>query len=108
GQEREIIADQDADRPRWAPDGKRFLFLSTKEGGSQIWLADFDTSSGRVTGPHKLTSIATEADGPIWSPDGRNILFVSNVYPECKDAACHQKKFAESEQTKIKYTIFIH
>src|SRR5258708_10038449 len=22
GQEREIIADQDADRPRWAPDGK--------------------------------------------------------------------------------------
>src|SRR3954462_11252797 len=31
--EREIIADQDADRPRWAPDGKRFAFLSTKEGG---------------------------------------------------------------------------
>src|ERR1035438_4348188 len=27
GQEREIIADQDADRPRWAPDGKRFAFL---------------------------------------------------------------------------------
>src|SRR5438067_13188149 len=24
--EREIIADQDADRPRWAPDGKRFAF----------------------------------------------------------------------------------
>src|SRR5437660_12793713 len=41
GQEREIIADQDADRPRWAPDGKRFAFLSTKENGSQIWIADF-------------------------------------------------------------------
>jgi dipeptidyl aminopeptidase/acylaminoacyl peptidase len=27
GQEKEIIADQDADRPRWAPDGKRFAFL---------------------------------------------------------------------------------
>src|SRR5580698_670124 len=37
GQEREIIADQDADRPRWAPDGKRFAFLSAKEGGSQVW-----------------------------------------------------------------------
>ncbi len=36
--EREIIADQDADRPRWAPDGKRFAFLSTKEGGSQVGL----------------------------------------------------------------------
>jgi len=108
GQEREIIAAQDADRPRWAPDGKRFLFLSTKEGGSQIWLADFDTSSGRVTGPHKLTSIATEADGPIWSPDGRNILFVSNVYPECTDEACNQKKVEESAHTKIKALIFTH
>ena len=29
GQEREIIAEQDADRPRWAPNGKRFAFLST-------------------------------------------------------------------------------
>src|SRR5215471_2231566 len=33
GQEREIIGDQNADRPRWAPDGKRFVFISTKEGG---------------------------------------------------------------------------
>jgi dipeptidyl aminopeptidase/acylaminoacyl peptidase len=108
GQERAIITAQDADRPRWAPDGKRFLFLSTKEGGSQIWIADFDTSSGTVTRTHKLTSIATEADGPIWSPDGKNILFVSNVYPECKDEACNQKKLDESAHTKIKALIFTH
>ena len=108
GQERAIITTQDADRPRWAPDGKRFLFLSTKEGGSQIWIADFDPSSGTVTGTHKLTSIATEADGPIWSPDGKNILFVSNVYPECKDEACNQKKLDESAHTKIKALIFTH
>src|SRR5882724_3211951 len=25
--ERELIPDQDGDRPRWAPDGKRFAFL---------------------------------------------------------------------------------
>src|SRR5436309_5980597 len=29
--EKEIISDQDADRPRWAPDGKHFAFISTKE-----------------------------------------------------------------------------
>src|SRR5437899_9667413 len=27
--ERILISDQDADRPRWAPDGKRFAFIST-------------------------------------------------------------------------------
>src|SRR5271157_3409886 len=34
-----LIADQDGDRPRWAPDGKRFAFISTKDGGSQVWIA---------------------------------------------------------------------
>jgi dipeptidyl aminopeptidase/acylaminoacyl peptidase len=108
GQERAIITAQDADRPRWAPDGKRFLFLSNKEGGSQIWIADFNTSSGMVTATHKLTSIATEVDGPTWSPDGKNILFASNVYPECKDEACNKKKLDESAQTKVKALIFTH
>src|SRR6266853_3309432 len=63
GQEREIIADQDADRPRWAPDGKRFAFLSTKEGGSQVWVADFDGATGTVTAVPRLTDTATEASG---------------------------------------------
>ena len=56
GSERVLIADQDGDRPRWAPDGKRFAFLSNKEGGSQVWIADFDSAAGAVTGVHKLTA----------------------------------------------------
>src|SRR5579863_3482833 len=76
-QEREIIADQDADRPRWAPDGKRFAFLSTKEGGSQVWIAEFDGTAGKVRATSKLTAIASEASGELWSPDGKNILFTS-------------------------------
>src|SRR3984957_16618862 len=77
GQEREIIADQDADRPRWAPDGKRFAFLSTKEGGSQVWIADFDGATGTVKDMWKQTAIPTEASGELWSPDGENIIFTS-------------------------------
>ncbi len=111
--EHELIADQDADRPRWAPDGKRFAFLSTKEGGSQVWIADFDGAAGTVTGVHKLTSIATEASGELWSPDGKNILFTSDVYPECDgapeaEAACNAKKVEEAEQSKVKALIFDH
>ena len=41
--ERILIPDQDGTRPRWAPDGKRFAFISNKEGGSQVWIADFDS-----------------------------------------------------------------
>ncbi|HEX6502267.1 MAG TPA: S9 family peptidase [Terriglobales bacterium] len=109
--ERKIIKDQDADRPRWAPDGKRFLFLSKKEDGSQVWIADFDAATGTVTGTHKLTSIATEADGPIWSPDGKNIAFTSDVYPECDRAPeqeqdCNAKKLAEAEKSPVKALIF--
>ncbi|HEX4782988.1 MAG TPA: prolyl oligopeptidase family serine peptidase, partial [Candidatus Sulfotelmatobacter sp.] len=111
--EREIIADQDADRPRWAPDGKHFAFLSTKEAGSQVWIAEFNDLDGLVTGVHKLTSITTEANGELWSPDGKNILFTSDVYPECDGApeaetSCNAKKLKEVEQSKVKALIFDH
>ena len=111
GTERVLIPDQDGDRPRWAPDGRRFAFLSTKEGESQVWIADFDGTAGTVTSVHKLTSIATEAGGELWSPDGKHILFTSDVYPECDgapavEAACNAKKVKDAADSKVKALIF--
>jgi dipeptidyl aminopeptidase/acylaminoacyl peptidase len=111
--ERVLIPDQDGDRPRWAPDGKRFAFISTKEGGSQVWIADFDGAAGTVTGQHRLTEIATEASGELWSPDGKTILFTSDVYPDCdggaaEEAECNRKKLKEHDESKVKALIFEH
>jgi dipeptidyl aminopeptidase/acylaminoacyl peptidase len=111
GPERVLVADQDGDRPRWSPDGKRFAFISTKEGGPQVWIADFDGAAGTIAGVHKLTSIATEAGGELWSSDGKNILFTSDVYPECDGApdaetACNAKRAKEVEESKVKAIIF--
>src|SRR6266496_1770960 len=108
--ERILISDQDADRPRWAPDRKRFAFVSTKENGSQIWIADFDGATGTVMAKHRLTNIATEADGELWSPDGKNILFKSDVDPECdgtpeSEAECNAKKLEEKKNSKVKVLI---
>jgi dipeptidyl aminopeptidase/acylaminoacyl peptidase len=113
GAEREVIADQDADRPRWSPDGKHFAFISKKEGGSQIWIADFDSGTGTVTAKHKLTSIVTEASGELWSPDGKNILFQSDVYPECdgapaQESDCNAKRVEEANNSEVKAQIFTH
>ena len=94
-------------RGRFSPDGKQILFESSREGGQQIWLADFDTAAGTIGEPHKLTSLSTETDGATWSPDGK-ILFVSAVYPECNDDDCNKKRDEEKAESKVKARVFTH
>ncbi len=114
GQERQIIADQEADRPRWAPDGKRFAFISAKEKGSQVWVADFDSQAGTVSSSREITFLKMEASGELWSPDGKSILFISDVYPECdggpsaREYNCNLGKLDQAEKSKVKAQVFDH
>jgi dipeptidyl aminopeptidase/acylaminoacyl peptidase len=64
-------------QPRWSPDGRTIVFVSTREDGSQLW--QIPASGGP---PQRITSMATGATDPLWSPDGQYIAFVSAVYPE--------------------------
>jgi len=94
------------DRPRWSPDGKKIAFLSAKDGGSQVWVADFDAANVTLGTPQKLTAISTEAGGELWSPDGNWILFTSEVYPDCADDACNKQRDEAKAKSPVKATIF--
>src|SRR3954467_9558181 len=89
-------------RGRFSPDGKRVLFISARDGGSQIWLQDFDSSNGALSGEAKrLTNIPSEADGASWSPDGKNIVLISEVYPDCPTTPEEQAKCTTQRDTAI-------
>ncbi len=63
--------------PRWSPDGKRLLFVSSDGTHSQIFCRWMDTGATSA-----LTRL-TEGPGSItWSPDGRWIAFSMNVAEE--------------------------
>jgi dipeptidyl aminopeptidase/acylaminoacyl peptidase len=98
------------DRLRFSPDGKRVIFESARDGGStQIWVQDFDSGSGALTGdPKKVTTISTEASGGTWSPDSKNVLFVSSVFPDCKDDASNKQRDEERAKSKVKAMTFDH
>ena len=94
---------------RWSPDGKSYLYLSSTEGGAQIWVSGFDSASGMPSGaPKKITSISTEADGAIWSPDGKNIVFTSEGFPGCMDDACNKFSDEARANSKVKAMVFEH
>ena len=102
---------------QFAPDGKRILFLSGREGGQQVWLADFDPATGAASNARKLTAIATEADNAKWSPDGKSIVFTSAVYPDCPAIttadfatgnACNADRDKALAASKVKAQIWTH
>jgi dipeptidyl aminopeptidase/acylaminoacyl peptidase len=105
GQPRQITsADKSSSSPRWSPDGKRLVFVSSRDGSTQIWTVNL--ADGAPTGePARVTFAPGVADGPVWSPDGKWIAFASDVYPECTTAECNRKREEAADLSKVKAKI---
>lgn len=97
-----LTAEGNNTRPRWSPDGKRLAFLSTRSGGSQIWVMNPDGSEQKA-----VTSLSTEAANFQWTPDGKAFVFTSEVYPDCgADDACNKKKLDAEKASKVKARVY--
>jgi dipeptidyl aminopeptidase/acylaminoacyl peptidase len=77
--------------PRWSPDGKSLLFLSTRKDGQQAWLLPLEGGE-----PKQLTNISTEIDNVEWLADGKHFVYTSEVFPEYGANDNDNKKINES------------
>ena len=106
GLPRAITSAGNNDRPRWMPDGKRVVFISTRTGSSQVWSMNPDGGEAK-----QLTDLPTEAAGVLVSPDSKYLVFQSSVYPECSlsgtyDGACNKLALDAEAKSKVKARIY--
>jgi Tol biopolymer transport system component len=61
----------DVQAPAWSRDGRTIVFVSWRDGNSEIYAMDADGGS-----PRNLTQDPAKDLRPAWSPDGHSIAFV--------------------------------
>jgi dipeptidyl aminopeptidase/acylaminoacyl peptidase len=115
---------------RFSQDGKHLLFLSSRSGSQQIWLADFDSATGATTNVRTPTIYVksptnnvenptfylADQDNALWSPDGKSIAFTASVYPDCpaitpenpEAGKCTLDRDAAKSSSPVKARIFNH
>ena len=59
--------------PAWSPDGSQVAFTSTRDGNSEIYIANRDGS-----GLRRLTNHPSIDISPTWSPSGTQVAFTSD------------------------------
>ena len=70
-----IVSTKEEVSPRYSPDGKRIVFVSTRSGNQEIWACGSEGEN-----PFRLTSFRGPLVGsPRWSPDGSQIVFDSRL-----------------------------
>ena len=62
--------------PRWAPDGRSLLFISTRSDSAQVWRIPIDGGEAR-----QVTDLTLDVGNLTVSPDGTHIAVTMEVFP---------------------------
>ena len=87
--------------PRWAPDGRRLWFLSSRSGSSQVWVLSLE--GGEAV---QFTDLPLDVDALVVSPDGKSLILAIGVFPDCKSLSCTRQRLDErkaSPETGVVY-----
>ena len=76
----------DASAPAFSPDGARVYFLSSRSGGSQVWV----TGRDRHTAPVQVSHFSTDVGGFLLSPDGKRIVVWGETTRDCPTLGCEK------------------
>ncbi len=87
--------------PKWAPDGRSILFLSTRSESSQVWRIPVDGGEAE-----QVTDLPLDVANLILSPDGRLMAFTLEVFPVAATVADTKQRLDEIAARKSSGMIY--
>ncbi len=79
--------------PQWSKDGKTLFFLSSREGGSQLWALDASGGEAR-----KITAFEAGVGSPKLMAGANKVVFEASVFPEAMADGAKQKDLSDKLQ----------
>jgi dipeptidyl aminopeptidase/acylaminoacyl peptidase len=76
--------------PQWSKDGKTLFFLSSREGGNQLWALEASGGEAR-----KITAFEAGVGSPKLMANANEVVFEASVFPEAMADGAKQKALAE-------------
>jgi dipeptidyl aminopeptidase/acylaminoacyl peptidase len=99
---RQLTEDPAGDSaPRWSANGQSIYFLSTRSGDSQVWKINIHDRSLK-----QITKQPLGVSNLILSPDGKRLAFSMEIFVDCPDIECTEKRLREIEERKATGIVF--
>ncbi|WP_343212534.1 S9 family peptidase [Arenimonas sp. GDDSR-1] len=87
--------------PSFSPDGKTVYFLSAKSGSMQLWSQAVGSQAAV-----QVSDLPLDIGSYKFSPDGKQVAFSLEVFTDCPDIACTQKRLEAKAGSKASGMLF--